>query len=110
MSLLCQSPVAPSRAIRIIRPTYPALAIPSKVAGRISWIPVGNEGLVENLELRKGHPVLIQAATEARSQGKSRPMVLNRKALEMESRVNVDFRVTKNQRQDHEPVDQNLQN
>jgi len=59
---------------------------------------IGAEGLVEKIEVKKGHPLLIQSATAAVSQWKFKPLLLNGKAVEMETTVNIDFQLPKDQK------------
>jgi TonB family protein len=82
--------------IKIVRPTYPELARQAHIEGRVSLnCLIRTDGLVERIEVKKGHPLLIQAATEAVSQWKFKPMVLNGKAVEVETVVNIDFELPK---------------
>src|SRR5580704_5512347 len=60
-----------SQPVKIVRPKYPALARQTKIQGRVSLdCVIGVDGSVEKIEVKKGHPLLIQAATEAISQWK----------------------------------------
>src|SRR5437879_147299 len=78
-----------SQPIKIVRPTYPLLAKQTHVEGRVSLnCLIGPDGLVEKIEVKKGHPLLIQAATDAVSRWKFKPLVLNGKAVELETTVN----------------------
>ncbi len=58
---------------------------------------VGLDGLVEKIEVKKGHPLLIQAAMDAVSQWKFKPPLLNGKRVEMETTVSIDFQLPKEQ-------------
>jgi TonB family protein len=88
-----------SHPIKIVRPTYPELAKQTHIEGRVSLIClVGTDGLIEKIEVKKGHPLLIRAATQAVSQWKFKPLVLNGKAVEMETSVNIDFQLPKDQK------------
>jgi periplasmic protein TonB len=51
--------------------------------------------LVEKIEVKKGHPLLIQAAMDAVSQWKFRPVLLKGKPVEIETTVNIDFQLPK---------------
>ena len=83
--------------VKIVRPTYPALARQTHVEGRVSLnCLVGTDGLVAKIKVTKGHPLLIQAATDAVSRWKFKPIVLNGKAVEAETIVNIDFQLPKN--------------
>lgn len=92
-------PLLHSQPIKIVRPTYPELARQTHVEGRVSLnCLVGRDGSVERIQVKKGHPLLIQAATEAVSQWKFKPLRLNGKAVEIETTVNIDFQLLKNQK------------
>jgi TonB family protein len=81
---------------KIVRPTYPALARQTHVEGRVSLnCLVGTDGLVAKIKVTKGHPLLIQAATDAVSKWRFKPLVLNGKAVEVETIVNIDFQLPK---------------
>jgi TonB family protein len=84
-----------SHPVKIVLPVYPELARQTQVEGRVSLdCIVGTDGLIQKIEVKKGHPLLIQAATDAVSQWKFKPMVLNGKAVEMETVVDVDFQLS----------------
>jgi TonB family protein len=81
-----------SNFIKIVQPTYPELARQTHVERRVSLAClIDTDELVERIELEKGHLSLIQAATQAASQWKFRPLQLNGKAVETETTVNIDF-------------------
>jgi protein TonB len=56
---------------------------------------VNKDGKVKSIEAKQGHPLLIKAATEAVSQWEFKPVLLNGEAVEVETTVNVDFRLPK---------------
>jgi protein TonB len=88
-----------SHPIKIVRPTYPELARQTHIEGRVTLIClIGTGGLMEKIEVKKGHPLLIQAAKQAVAQWRFRPLVLNGKAVQMETTVNVDFQLPKDQK------------
>jgi TonB family protein len=81
-------------ATKIVRPTYPELARQTHVDGRVSLACIiGRDGSVQKIEVMKGHPLLIQAATDAVAQWRFKPIVLNGQAVEMETTVNIDFQL-----------------
>jgi len=85
-----------SHPIKIVRPTYPELARQTHTEGRVSLkCLVGPDGLVEKIEVKKGHPLLIQAAMDAVSQWKFKAVLLNGKRVEMETTVDIDFQLPK---------------
>ena len=83
-------------ATKIVRPTYPELARQTHVEGRVSLTCIiGRDGSVQKIEVKKGHLLLIQAATDAVAQWTFKPLVLNGPAVEMETTVNIDFQFPK---------------
>src|SRR5579859_1275537 len=84
-----------SKIIKKVVPTYPPLARQGRVHGRVSMkCVVGADGSVERIEVTKGHPLLIQAATDAVAQWKFKPPVLNGKGVETTARIDVDFELS----------------
>jgi periplasmic protein TonB len=91
-------PIPYTRPIKIVRPIYPALARQAHIEGAVSLkCLIGPDGSVEKIEVKKGHPLLIQASTDAVSRWTFKPMVLKGKAVEMETVVNIDFQLPKEQ-------------
>jgi TonB family protein len=88
-----------AHATKIVRPTYPELARETHVEGRVSLACIiGRDGSVLKIEVKKGHPLLIQAAIDAVAQWKFKPLVLNGQAVEMDTTVNIDFQLPKSQK------------
>ena len=88
-----------SHPVKIVRPTYPELAKQTHVQGKVSMTCIiGRDGLVQSIEVKSGHPLLIKASTEAVSQWKFKPLVLNGEAVEVETTVVIDFRLPKSQK------------
>jgi periplasmic protein TonB len=89
-------PLLPSHPVKIVRPIYPELARQAHIEGRVSLsCLIRIDGTIDKIEVKKGHPLLIQAATDAVSKWKFKPMKLNGKAVEMETVVNIDFQLPK---------------
>jgi len=89
-------PLLNPHPVKIVRPTYPELARQTHVEGRVSMnCLVGTDGLVAKIKVTKGHPLLIQAATDAVSKWRFKPLVLNGKAVEVETIVNIEFQLPK---------------
>jgi protein TonB len=59
---------------------------------------IERDGSVQKIEVKKRHPLLIQAATDAVAQWKFKALVLNGQAVEMETTVNIDFQLPKSQK------------
>jgi TonB family protein len=89
-------PLLQSHPLKIVRPIYPDLAKQAPIEGRVSLnCLVGTDGTAYRIEVKAGHPLLIQAATAAVSKWRFKPTVLNGKAVEMETVVNIDFQLPK---------------
>jgi protein TonB len=57
---------------------------------------ISKAGTIENLQLVSGHPMLVPAAIEAVRQWRYRPYVLNGEAIEVETRITVNFLLQEN--------------
>jgi len=75
-----------------VPPVYPPLARNARIQGSVVVRAVINEtGDVVSLELISGHPMLAPAALDAVKQWKYRPYMLNGKAVEVETKIRVNF-------------------
>ena len=52
---------------------------------------ISKQGLIENLQVLSGHPMLAVAAVNAVRQWRYRPYVLNGQAVEVETEITVNF-------------------
>jgi TonB family protein len=84
--------VAEANLIEKVEPVYPPLAKSARVSGTVEFTAVINEdGVVQNLQLIRGHPLLVNAAKEAVLQWKYRPTVLNGQPVAVVTSVVVNF-------------------
>jgi periplasmic protein TonB len=75
-----------------VQPDYPALARQVRVQGQVVLrAMISREGVIENLQVLSGHPMLIPAAVDAVRQWRYRPYVLNGEPVEVETQVTVNF-------------------
>jgi periplasmic protein TonB len=85
--------VARANLIKRVDPIYPDEA---KVARRegdvLLHVVLATDGVVKELELVKGDPILAKAALEAVKQWRYKPTLLNGKAVEVDSTILVQFR------------------
>jgi protein TonB len=52
--------------MRQVQPKYPPLAKSARVQGRVEFTAtISKDGTIENLQLVRGHPLLVNAAKEA---------------------------------------------
>jgi protein TonB len=84
--------VAEANLIRKVQPQYPPLAKSARVQGTVEFTAViSKEGNIENLQLVRGHPLLVQAAKEAVLQWKYRPTLLNGQPVTVVTDIIVNF-------------------
>jgi TonB family protein len=78
-----------------VDPVYPPLARQARIQGAvILGVIISKTGDVENLQLISGHPMLAPAAIEAVKQWKYKPYLLNGEPVEVETQVQVNFRLS----------------
>ena len=74
------------------KPAYPPLAIMARVQGAVRLEAViARDGTVEHLKVLEGHPLLVNAATDAVSRWRYQPTLLNGEPVEVETEVVVNF-------------------
>ena len=82
--------------IHRVEPRYPPLAIQAHIQGQVVLqAMISRSGLIENLQLVSGHPMLAQAAIDAVSQWRYRPYVLNGEPVDVQTQVTVNFILSK---------------
>jgi periplasmic protein TonB len=82
--------------IRQVQPTYPRAAQQLGVQGEVVLRAViSRAGVIEDLQVVSGHPLLAPAAAEAVRQWRYRPYLLNRQPVEVETEVRVVFRLNR---------------
>ena len=78
--------------IHKVQPSYPALAKGAHIQGAVELAAIiSKDGKIVHLQLISGHPLLVPAAIDAVSQWRYRPYVLNGDAIEVETRITVNF-------------------
>jgi periplasmic protein TonB len=79
-----------------VAPKYPPEAGRARIEGTVVlWAVIGKDGRVEDVRVEKGLPVLAQAAIEAVKQWRYRPYLLNGEPVEVDSRITVNFTLSK---------------
>ena len=80
--------------LKKVEPEYPPARATEREGGVIfAIIIIGKNGRVREIHLRRGEPVLIEAAAKALSKWQFRPFILNGEAVEVESFATVKFRM-----------------
>ncbi len=83
----------------MVRPIYPELARQAHVEGTVSLnCFIGLDGSVEKIDVKTGPALLVQAAITAVSQWRYKPLLLNGKAVEMQTIVNIRFQLPKEEK------------
>jgi protein TonB len=80
-----------------VLPMYPPLARSARIQGQVLLQAlISKQGLIENLKVLGGHPMLVSAAKEAVRQWRYRPYVLNNEPVEVETQITVNFSLAGN--------------
>jgi periplasmic protein TonB len=80
--------------IRKVIPTYPAIGRAVRAQGTVQLqATISREGTIENLRAVSGPTMLQQAAIDAVKQWRYRPYLLNGEPVEVETTINVDFKL-----------------
>ncbi len=86
--------VTTGQLIRKLEPKYPPLAQQARIQGQVVLNAIiSKTGVVENLELVSGHPMLVPAALDAVKQWRYRPFLLNGEPVEVETTITVTFHI-----------------
>ena len=84
--------VAASYVIREVPPIYPQAAKDSHIQGVVVLeVQINKDGLVDNLKMISGHPLLAQAAIDAVRQWTYKPVLLNSQPVDFVTTVTVNF-------------------
>ena len=87
--------VAEANLIAKVVPTYPPLAKATRIQGVVEFsATISKEGRIENLQLVRGHPLLVKAARDAVLQWRYRPTLLNGEPVEVLTDIVVNFTLT----------------
>lgn len=82
-----------AQLVRRKDPEYPKIARESGVSGVVELIAtVGADGRVHAVKVVRGHPLLLQAATDAVKQWIYRPTLLNGQPVETETQILLNFK------------------
>jgi protein TonB len=80
-----------------VTPGYPTLARQMKVQGSvIMQAVIGRDGLIQELRLVSGPPILARAAEEAVKQWHFKPQYVGAEPVETEAKITVNFTISTN--------------
>lgn len=74
--------LAPENAVRMVRPTYPQLALKANITGKVTVkVFIDEEGNVTSAKAATGHRLLAQASEEAARRSKFKPSIYQGKPI-----------------------------
>jgi protein TonB len=74
-----------------VKPAYPPAAKQARIQGVVVLeAEISKEGTIDNLKVITGHPLLIQAATDAVKQWRYKPMMLNNEPVPVVTTITVN--------------------
>ena len=86
------SDIQSAKLLRKVIPVYPQLAIMARLSGTVHLVgTIGKDGMIEQLQVVSGPPMLVQAAMDAVRQWVYRPTMLNNKPVEVIAPIDVIF-------------------
>lgn len=92
--LRVSSGVAAGHLLVPIQPVYPAIAKTVHIEGVVVIeATISKEGFVERARVVSGQPMLVQAALAAVDKARYEPYKLNGSSVEVETTINIDFRL-----------------
>jgi protein TonB len=84
--------VQAARIINRVQPIYPPLARQTRISGTVRLHAIiGKDGMIQQLEVLNGHPLLQQAALDAVRQWRYQPTLLNGEPVEVDTTIDVIF-------------------
>ncbi len=90
------SRVAEAILIHDVAPQYPPEAGRARIEGAVVLMAViGKDGSVEDVRVESGLPMLAQAAVDAVKQWRYRPYLLNGEPVEVDSRITINFTLSR---------------
>lgn len=90
------SGVAEAHLIHEVEPEYPRDAGRERIEGTVVLLAViGPDGIVQDVQVVSGLPVLAQAAIQAVKQWRYKPYLLNGAAVEIDSRITINFTMSR---------------
>ena len=90
------SRVAEANLIHDVAPQYPPEAGRARIEGTVVLMAViGKDGTVEDVRVESGLPILVQAALDAVKQWRYRPYLLDGEPVEVDSRITINFTLSR---------------
>ncbi len=88
--------VVEANLVHDVTPTYPPEAGRARIEGSVVLLAViGKDGSVQDVRVESGLPILAQAAVDAVKQWRYRPYLLNGEPVEVDSRITINFTLSR---------------
>jgi len=92
MRIRVASRVVQANLIHDVPPQYPAEAGRARIEGTVVLLAViGRDGMVQDLRVESGLPILAQAAIDAVKQWRYKPYMIDGEPVEVASRITINF-------------------
>jgi protein TonB len=93
--LRLSSGVVAAKAVYQPKPVYPPLAMTARIQGTVVLQAIiGKDGVVQDLKVVSGHPLLVRAAMEAVKTWQYQPTLLNNEPVDVLTEVDVQFNLS----------------
>ena len=80
--------------IHSVQPDFPSIARAARISGRVELrASIGTDGVVRQMEVLSGNPLLVQAAVAAVRQWRYRPTLLSGEPVEVDTIITVEYRL-----------------
>jgi protein TonB len=90
------SDIQSAKLLRKVIPVYPQFAIMARVSGTVRLIgTIGKDGMIEQVQVVSGPPLLVQAAVDAVRRWVYRPTMLNNQPVEVIAPIDVIFSLSR---------------
>jgi periplasmic protein TonB len=84
--------VQAAHLVNKVQPSYPPLARQTRISGTVKLHAIiGKDGVVTQLQVISGHPLLVQSALDAVKQWRYQPTLLNGEPVEVDTEIDVIF-------------------
>lgn len=86
------STIEAAKLVSRVQPVYPPIAIQARIQGNVVFHAIiSKEGVVSELQVLSGHPLLVNAALDAVRQWRYSPTLLSGQPVEVETTITVSF-------------------
>jgi len=85
-----------AKLTRLVKPAYPPLAVQAHISGTVRLAAIiSRDGIIQNLQVVSGHPLLTTAAVDAVKQWRYQPTLLSGEPVEVITQIDVNFTLSR---------------